>query len=88
MDSSDMPPIGIPFTNGIGDNTDLGFLDISLSPAKDQKIHKFGFFVGESSDIQPTSETITFFGTGGVLGSTSVRAPADLNLLGLMIRLD
>jgi hypothetical protein len=63
--------------HAIGDNTDLGFLDISLSPG----MHKFGFLVGLGSD-EPTSETITFLGTGGVLGSTSVSRSGGFQFVG------
>ena len=62
-----------PKGNGIGDNTGLGFLNISVSPGVD----KFGFFLFAGGEGEPLIANVSFFGTGGFLGSTIVSRGFD-----------
>jgi hypothetical protein len=65
-------PNGVNNSYDIGDNTDPGFIDITLSAG----VTKFGFLVGLGGDGQPTSESVSFFDPSNILlGTTSVQAP-------------
>jgi hypothetical protein len=58
---------GINNSFALGDNTDLGFIDITLS----EGVVKFGFLAGLAGEAQVNSQTVSFFDTNNNLLGTS-----------------
>jgi hypothetical protein len=70
---------GLNNSNALGNNTDLGFINIALSTGA----HKFGFLVGLAGEAQVNAETIAFFDTNNnLLGSVNVSKPGGFTFVG------
>jgi hypothetical protein len=72
---------GVGNSLALGDNTDLGFINIAIAPGAN--VTKFGFYVGLNGDAQVNKETISFFDTNNVLlGSIGVSRDGGLQFVG------
>jgi len=72
---------GVGNSNALGNNTDLGFINIAIAPGAN--VTKFGFLVGLAGEAQQNSETVTFFDTNNVLlGSIAVSRSGGFGFVG------
>ena len=56
---------GVNNSGALGDNTDLGFINIEIAP--EANVTKIGFLVGLAGEAQHHKETVSFFDTNNVL---------------------
>lgn len=72
---------GLNNSNALGNNTDLGFLNIAIAPGAN--VTKFGFLVGLAGEAQHHKETISFFDTNNILlGSILVSSLGGFQFVG------
>jgi hypothetical protein len=72
---------GVDNSQALGNNTDLGFINITL--AAGANVTKFGFLVGLAGEAQHSRETVSFFDTNDVLlGSVDVQSVGGFQFVG------
>jgi hypothetical protein len=72
---------GVNNSLALGNNTDLGFIDIAI--AADANVTKFGFLVGLAGEAQQHRETVSFFDTNNILlGSIGVTRDGGYEFVG------
>jgi hypothetical protein len=72
---------GVGNSNALGNNTDLGFINIALAPGAN--VTKFGFLVGLAGEAQHSRETVSFFDTSDVLlGTVDVLSAGGFQFVG------
>jgi hypothetical protein len=72
---------GVGNSLALGDNTDLGFINIAIAPGAN--VTKFGFYVGLNGEAQVNRETVSFFDINNVLlGTIGVSRDGGLEFVG------
>jgi hypothetical protein len=70
---------GVNNSNVLGDNTDLGFIDITLK----KPVRAFGFLVGLAGEAQANTERVDFFDKHDhLLGTTTVSRSGGFSFVG------
>jgi hypothetical protein len=68
-------------SQALGNNTDLGFINITLAP--EANVTKFGFLVGLAGEAQHSRETVSFFDINDVLlGTVNVHSAGGFQFVG------